>query len=95
MQANILVSDDGRPLITDLGVSTVSDVLAKMTNSTEVHCAWRWRAPELFLPSHFGVKEKITGMSDVYAFGMTCLEVRAFADPLFLRSSLPTTMLTN
>lgn len=41
----------------------------------------RWQAPELFIPSLFDetVTGRITRESDVYAFGMTALEVRMFS----------------
>jgi serine/threonine protein kinase len=63
-----LVSDDGHALLCDFGLTKVLD---SMVTSTEVRGAGstRWMAPELFMDA------PKTFASDVYAYGMTIVEV--------------------
>jgi serine/threonine protein kinase len=82
MQANILVDDDGRARLTDFGLITVSEsqVLQTTTMSGEGG-SLRWMAPESMIPSRDG--RPTSRSSDIYAFGMTIIEVTA--SPLIIR----------
>ncbi|KAF8588244.1 kinase-like protein [Ramaria rubella] len=66
---NVLVSDSGVPFLTDFGLSRSLGDAAGMTTSSDVGGSLRWMSPELF---H---NEKISEASDVWAYGMTVLEV--------------------
>jgi serine/threonine protein kinase len=73
-QANILIDEREHARLADFGLITISET--QHFNTTVSHASdkgsTRWMAPELF-------KEGVTKSrsSDVYAFGMTILEVRA------------------
>ncbi|KAJ7641852.1 kinase-like domain-containing protein [Roridomyces roridus] len=81
---NILIDDDGKALIADLGLSFIEreqDVTAASKSST---CGGtsRWMAPERLVPSAFDrPSPKATASSDVYSFGMLMLEVYTGAPP--------------
>ncbi|KIJ27057.1 hypothetical protein M422DRAFT_191487, partial [Sphaerobolus stellatus SS14] len=69
IKINILVSKDGTPCITDFGLSRIlKETISGLKTSNFTGCT-RWMVPELF---H---EYKITKESDVWAFGMTILEV--------------------
>jgi len=80
-QSNVLVSDEGRPLICDFGRSKILEV--KGFTTTTVAGTIRYMAPEL---TPDGLPELaldsfvpiLTQKSDVYAFGMVGLEVQSF-----------------
>ncbi len=74
LQANIMVNDEHVAQLADFGQSTVGDgtVNGSMSNSAGHP---RWLAPELMFPEIFNGSGKSTRESDVYAFGMTALEV--------------------
>lgn len=67
---NILISPDGRPLLAGFGLSKF---VWFMDTSTALRGAGsvRWQSPELW------DGERKSFASDVYAFGMTIVEVRA------------------
>ncbi|KAG6832982.1 hypothetical protein H0H92_004866 [Tricholoma furcatifolium] len=80
---NIFINADGDPLLSDFGVSQiVTDISGiPFTQSHGVVQSYRWFAPELCVGD--GV---LSPSSDVYAYGMTVLEVR----PLGFISNTPT-----
>ena len=81
MKENVFVDKDGVLRIGDFGLSRmVSDESLWLTSATQAGGTVRWMAPELFMTG--AVKE---WTSDVYAFGMTVLEVTVFT--LFPSSS--------
>ncbi|KAL5532262.1 hypothetical protein ACEPAF_5831 [Sanghuangporus sanghuang] len=69
---NILISDEGTPLISDFGL-TANDELLDEQPSTSIQRAGnaRWKAPEL-LEDEFA---KRTQKSDMWAFGMFVIEI--------------------
>lgn len=70
--ANILVSRDGVPMLTDFGNSTLNNQSILFTDtSTKAGISLRWTAPELFASDKPRVPSK---EADVYALGMTILE---------------------
>ncbi|KIJ52392.1 hypothetical protein M422DRAFT_26014 [Sphaerobolus stellatus SS14] len=68
---NILVSDNGIPCIADFGLSRIFNIPRSYSSSTSSGPAGslRWMAPELFF------NRPATASSDVWAFGMTMLEI--------------------
>lgn len=75
---NILVDKNGVPKIADFGLSRIKDFQASLTGTSSAGAggSLRWQAPELLSPETFGGTGKHTFKSDMYAFGMTCVEVR-------------------
>lgn len=71
--SSVLISDAGRAVIADFGLSKALEKLADTmyTASNGAGAAFRWMAPEL--QSDGAVMER---SADVYAWGMTALEVR-------------------
>ncbi|CAE6445998.1 unnamed protein product [Rhizoctonia solani] len=68
--ANILVSGDHVPKLTDFGSSNIRKyTLGFTTSTTGPHTTLRWTAPEIFME-----ETKHTFEGDVYALGMTILE---------------------
>lgn len=70
---NILVNDDGEPLLTDVGYSMLLDPVTSQpipSENVSAGCV-RWTAGEKIRPCEFPVTEK----SDVYAFACLCVEV--------------------
>ncbi|OCB89172.1 kinase-like protein [Sanghuangporus baumii] len=72
--ANILVDDAGRPQIADFGLAQAINI-ASVTASTRVKGTLRWQAPELVYPDIYGGDGRVNTKTDMYAFGMTCLEI--------------------
>lgn len=72
MQDNVLVSDQGRALLHDFGLSSIMSEQKKhddpITNTL-------WLAPELKSHSPFKGPRKLTMESDMYAFGSLLYEV--------------------
>ncbi|CUA71617.1 Tyrosine-protein kinase SPK-1 [Girardia tigrina] [Rhizoctonia solani] len=69
--ANILVSEDHIPKLTDFGTSALSKYTLAFTrgNGSQPGMSLRWTAPEIFVEGQANTFE-----SDVYALGMTILE---------------------
>jgi serine/threonine protein kinase len=70
-QSNILVNDEGKASLTDFGLSLIlreSGFTTKTTSGT-----WRFMAPELMIAEE--VQIQVTPATDVWAFGMTVIEV--------------------
>ena len=83
-QANILVDSTHRARLADFGLATAIDesIPGSSTNHDGVGGTLRWMAPEVLYPNKFGFargsKKVLPSRStDVYAFGMTILEVGA------------------
>ena len=73
-QNNILVDKDLHLKITDFGLAAYA--ASTTTSVGAIGGSRRWMAPELFDPDVSGVP---TFESDVYAFSMTCIEVRCLS----------------
>ncbi len=73
-QANVVMSPGGDAQLCDFGLAVIIEDLVEMPISSALDGAGnpRWMAPELFMGCNMVSKE-----SDVWAFGMTVLEVRA------------------
>ncbi|KAH8810364.1 kinase-like domain-containing protein [Flagelloscypha sp. PMI_526] len=78
---NILVDDDGRPLIADLGIATVvtsqSETLRIVrTTDQGFKCSLRWSPPEVVHPDHEeSDMSHISTTTDIYALVSTMLEI--------------------
>lgn len=70
--ANVMVSFDGTAMIADFGNAQLKDLTLKFTHTTNGALSIRWAAPELLLGDDGPQASK---EADVYAFGMTVLEV--------------------
>ncbi|KXN80795.1 Tyrosine-protein kinase ITK/TSK [Leucoagaricus sp. SymC.cos] len=70
--ANVLVSDDGRALITDFGLSYIA--MTTLMDSTKANTALtlNWTAPELICDE---TPTRPTKASDIWSFGCLCYEV--------------------
>ncbi|KAG9086677.1 hypothetical protein FS749_003456 [Ceratobasidium sp. UAMH 11750] len=67
--ANILVSDNGIPMLTDFGSAVLKEYAIRFTGTTPAPpCSHRWAAPEILEGN------KCDNAGDVYALGMTILE---------------------
>jgi len=74
--ANILVDSNYRALVADFGLA----VVVEESTSRELKGTTRWMAPELMDPERFGftgesLKQLPSKSTDIYAIGMTILEV--------------------
>ncbi|KAF8517273.1 kinase-like protein, partial [Hysterangium stoloniferum] len=87
--SNILVSDEGVPCLTDFGLSRlVGDItMTGLTTSSNVGGSLHWMAPELL--------RNVTpnNKSDVWAFGMTILEMVTGKPPYFETTNDPAVIL--
>ncbi|KAF8610189.1 hypothetical protein BDV93DRAFT_540063 [Ceratobasidium sp. AG-I] len=75
--ANVLVSANGEALLADFGLSRiVAEEEGPVVASTSLSNAgsFRWMAPELF-ESDANSSSPVSAASDVWSFGMLCLEV--------------------
>ncbi|KIJ39503.1 hypothetical protein M422DRAFT_781075 [Sphaerobolus stellatus SS14] len=82
---NILVSADGTPYLTDFGLSRSLGEVAGLTTTSEAAGTLRWMAPELLYNNpgegRQPFQSKVTKASDVWAYGMTILEVLTGKEP--------------
>lgn len=72
IQDNVLVSDKGRALLHDFGLSTIATDDVKIDDKVTNH---RWVAPELKNFDESKGPRKLTESSDMYAFGCLLYEV--------------------
>ncbi|KAH8103273.1 kinase-like domain-containing protein, partial [Cristinia sonorae] len=72
---NILISEEGRAQLTDIGMATIAQAVAHNLNLPG--CGGnRWTAPELIDPEEFGLtSSEPTIFGDVYSFGFLCVEL--------------------
>ncbi|CCO33161.1 Dual specificity protein kinase shkD [Rhizoctonia solani AG-1 IB] len=69
--ANVLIDDDGKPMLTDFGNSNLQGTTLQFTpTATRPSYSLRWTAPEILQG-----KSVHTNAGDVYSLGMTILEV--------------------
>ena len=68
LQANVLISDDGSPLLADFGYSYVVNSSFSMEIESRKTGTFRWMAPE-----YFDEEGPITAEGDIWAFGMTTM----------------------
>ena len=71
MQSNVLITGDGRAVLTDFGLSRILDARAGIT-TTSVTGSIPWLSPELVTP-WLSIHNPVpcTKASDVWAFGCT------------------------
>jgi len=82
--ANVLVNGEGIAQLADFGLSTVGDAtIATVSSISNSAGNPRWLAPELMFPDKFNGSGRSTRESDVYAFGMTALELFTGKAPFF------------
>ena len=85
-QNNVLVNDEGRPLICDFGRSQILE--GESFATTTVAGTIRYMAPELIFSGLDGpaLDPLCSFLTDVYAFGMVGLEVQLFSFTLYMDS---------
>ena len=87
IKANILVDSRGSARLADFGLATSVDESTggSTTGGRELRGTIRWMAPELLHPDEYGFSDDwqrrlpSTG-TDIYALGMTILEVCVFTE---------------
>ncbi|KAB5594787.1 RasGEF domain containing protein [Ceratobasidium theobromae] len=84
--ANVLVSATGEALLADFGLSKIvaeEEGAAVASIDLEDAGSSRWMAPELFQVDASTSSSSVTPQSDVWSFGMLCLEVLTGCSPFF------------
>ena len=66
---NVLISPEGRALLTHFGNSYLTSSSFSMTVDTPRGGTWNWLAPEIVISEEYSV----TLPRDIWAFGMTVL----------------------
>jgi serine/threonine protein kinase len=77
LQANVVIDADGRPLLTDFGLSSImagANSIVAMS-SGKGRGTVRWMAPELSDPNPAGAEIAASTEADIYAFAMVAIEV--------------------
>ncbi|KAG6333945.1 hypothetical protein ID866_5142 [Astraeus odoratus] len=67
---NVMVGEDGHALLSDYGLTSLIESSFDMTAATPIHPTVRWMAPE-----QIDNNGKVTTQGDVWALGMTALEL--------------------
>lgn len=77
LQFNVLISDDGRALLTDFGFSRLENSSFSMASYTHggVRGTIRWMAPEVLDGKD---SKELMADTDVWSFGMTALVCSSF-----------------
>ncbi|KAG9122843.1 hypothetical protein FRC07_000600, partial [Ceratobasidium sp. 392] len=75
--ANVLISPSGTPRLIDFGLANIVGGISGFSVSSTIGGTVRWMAPELQVVESQG----ITAETDVFAFGMTMLELFTGAPP--------------
>ncbi|KAG6329797.1 hypothetical protein ID866_9292 [Astraeus odoratus] len=75
---NVLISEDGHALLADYGLSTLIETSFDTTAAVPIHPTVRWIAPE-----QIDSNGKVTIQGDVWAFGMTALELFTRRPPYY------------
>ncbi|KIM61269.1 hypothetical protein SCLCIDRAFT_1182000, partial [Scleroderma citrinum Foug A] len=73
---NVLVTEEGRALLTDFGLSFLTNSSFSMSAPGHIGGSLPWMAPEMLEPDG-----EVTAARDVWAFGMTALELFTREDP--------------
>lgn len=76
-QSNVVVGEDYRLLLIDFGVAKVERIQTIIMTAGEPQGSFRWMAPELLMTAEDGKGPILSTKTDVYAFAMTCIEVRS------------------
>jgi len=95
-QANILINSECRACLADFGLAAIIEETSSVEgpSSQKAGGTIRWMAPEILDPERFGyikrARRKLPSKStDIYALGMTILEVRVSPPlPLLLSPNL-------
>jgi serine/threonine protein kinase len=65
-----LIADDGRPVLSDFGISRLLIDSVTIAGTTSLKGNARWMAPELIIPPVGSPDQLHTKATDVWAFGM-------------------------
>lgn len=82
-QRNILISENGDPLLCDFGLSSFVEPEPEellLSKSTADGGSFYWMAPELHEAMSPG--SRVSCASDIWAFGMVIIEVRGYCRPI-------------
>lgn len=84
-----MIDSDCRARLADFGLAVVMDESAagNVTQNSGIGGTVRWMAPELMIPEEFGFTEEChirlpSRGTDIYALGMTILEVSFPSSPI-------------
>ena len=82
IKANVLIDSGRSARLADFGLAIIIEesTLGSTTGSGEIRGTTRWMAPEMLLPEEYGFcnnfqKRLPSTSTDIYALGMTVLEV--------------------
>jgi len=90
MKANILIDSGYSARLADFGLAMIIDesTVKSTTGGHEIRGTTRWMAPEMLLPEEYGfsgvrLRQLPSTSTDIYALGMSILEVCTFTVQLF------------
>ena len=96
MQANILINSDRRACLADFGLAAIIEDASSADGPSghKTGGTTRWMAPEILDPDRFGYTKRSrkrlpSKSTDIYALGMTILEVRMSSLHHLLSSHFP------
>jgi len=84
--ANVVISDDGVPLLCDFGLASVCDGDEREAMSTTVRRAGSARHMAIELHQSDSPGSSVTRQSDMWAFGMCCIELLTSRPPFYGQS---------